>query len=122
MKLTEEQQQEFTALSEIMMEWLDRHCHPHCSISITSVRSELSEGCTAIVNKKYQKSDNDSHMRADCPILEASCDFYAYEYGQDGKLKMNYCKHRDNESLEERNCLHSACPLSKDKTQNLSSN
>ena len=53
MILNEEQEKEFRVLSEELIKWISKNCHPHCSIIIDSTSAELVEGIYCAVTNKY---------------------------------------------------------------------
>ncbi len=44
MGYTDEQQREFRALTEPLVEWLNANCHPHARAEVTPTGAELLEG------------------------------------------------------------------------------
>ena len=51
--MTEEQQQEFEAITRPVIEWLNANCHPHVSVAIDPTRAVLSEGMVAYTTLDY---------------------------------------------------------------------
>ena len=44
MTMTEQQRQEFEAVTRPVIEWLNVNCHPHVTVVIEPTKAELSEG------------------------------------------------------------------------------
>lgn len=55
-------------------------------------------------------NDTETEGREDCPIIEAHCDYYSYQYDRNDELVLS---HSDNKSEYEGNCTHTLCPLTK---------
>lgn len=51
MTLNEEQLKELLELAKPLMAFLDKHCHPHCEITITSLAARLSEDVAYVIEK-----------------------------------------------------------------------
>ncbi len=54
-ELTKEQVEEFEQYSKMLMDWMDRTVHPHCTCIITSTECQLVEGVRNVHNQKYAK-------------------------------------------------------------------
>ena len=52
--------------------------------------------------------------REDCPVIEASCIYYAYQCDRNGEIAICFCSHEDNPNISEGNCSHTLCPLVKE--------
>ncbi len=57
-RFTKEQAEEFKQCSKMMMDWMDRNTHPHCTCIITVRDCELLDGVMGVVNKKYANPNN----------------------------------------------------------------
>lgn len=55
MVLTEEQRQEFEALSRPLIKFLNDNCHPHVTVLVTPGSVELVEGVVSIPITDYIK-------------------------------------------------------------------
>lgn len=53
MILTEQERREFEDVTRPVMEWLNKTCHPHVTVTIEPTRAELSEGVAAVVTNDY---------------------------------------------------------------------
>ena len=53
--LTDEQRKEFQTISKQMIKWLCHNCHPHVSVIIDCIHSELLEGIAVIHTEEYFK-------------------------------------------------------------------
>lgn len=58
-------------------------------------------------------ADTEIEGREDCPVIEAHCKYYNYQYDSNGELVISFCSHPDNPNEYEGNCQHSLCPLTK---------
>lgn len=56
MKLTNTAQAGFRRITDELIEWMDEHAHPHCTVIVTSGCAELKED--VLVNKPV-KSDEE---------------------------------------------------------------
>ena len=52
-EMTEQQRQEFEAVTRPVIEWLNANCHPHVTVVIEPTRAELSEGTIAYTTNDY---------------------------------------------------------------------
>ena len=51
--MTEEQKQEFEAVTRPVIEWLNANCHPHVSVLIDATSAGLYEGEIAYTTHDY---------------------------------------------------------------------
>lgn len=52
-EMTEQQLQEFEAITRPVIEWLNANCHPHVTVTIDPTRAVLSEGTFAYTTLDY---------------------------------------------------------------------
>ncbi len=57
-RFTKEQEEEFEQYSKMLMDWMDRNTHPHCTCIVTVRDCELVDGVMAVSNKKYANPNN----------------------------------------------------------------
>jgi len=55
MRFTPEQRKDFDEKCNVLIEWLNENCHPHCMIVIEPASAQLLEGQLAHVNEAYIK-------------------------------------------------------------------
>ena len=48
MTLSEEQRESFREAAQPLMKWLSENGHPHCEVTVTSDRAELTEGVASV--------------------------------------------------------------------------
>ncbi len=53
--MTEQQRQEFEAVTRPVIQWLNDNCHPHATVVIEPSRAELQEGTLVYVTNDYLK-------------------------------------------------------------------
>lgn len=53
MTLTEQQREEFESITRPVIEWLNKNCHPHITVTIEPTRAELSEGVFSFPTNDY---------------------------------------------------------------------
>ena len=51
--MTDEQRQEFEAITRPVIEWLNANCHPHVTVVIEPTGAMLSEGILAYITHDY---------------------------------------------------------------------
>ena len=52
-KMTEEQKQQFEAVTRPVIEWLNANCHPHVAVVIEPTSAVLYEGEVAYTTQDY---------------------------------------------------------------------
>lgn len=71
-------------------------------------------GCvlrTECHRRSQQDYENAVSERDPCPVIEAHCDYYSYQYDINGEVVICHCVHPDNPNEHEGNCTHALCPL-----------
>lgn len=53
MTMTEQQRQEFEAVTRPVIEWMNANCHPHVTVVIEPTSAVLSEGIVAYTTNDY---------------------------------------------------------------------
>ena len=51
--MTDEQRKMFEEVTRPVIEWLNANCHPHCSVFVTPIGAELSEGTITYMTHEY---------------------------------------------------------------------
>jgi len=51
--MTEQQRTEFEAITRPVIEWLNKNCHPHVTVVVTTTHAELLEGLCAFTTTDY---------------------------------------------------------------------
>ncbi len=60
---TKEQVEEFEKCSKMVMDWLDKNVHPHCTCIITNTECELVEGVRTVGNPKYANGNPNRYIK-----------------------------------------------------------
>ena len=60
-------------------------------------------------------TDNDNHMREDCPAINAPCKDYGYQCDRNGEVVTSHCSNLLNLENTEGNCTKNNCPLVNDE-------
>ncbi len=60
---TKEQVEEFEKCSKMVMDWLDKNVHPHCTCIITNTECELVEGVRTVSNPKYANGNPNRYIK-----------------------------------------------------------
>ena len=53
MTLTEQQREDFEAVTRPVIKWLNENCHPHVTVIISPAMAELNEGVFAYPTTDY---------------------------------------------------------------------
>lgn len=62
------------------------------------------------LKKPLHISDTETEGRENCPVIDMQCDHFMYQCDRNGEVAISHCKHPDNKSEFEGNCINELCP------------
>lgn len=88
-----------------------------CKYYMIDLVPDLCKRVAKAVTGEGCMPDNDDHVREDCHVIKAQCQYFSYQCDSHGEVAISHCGHPKNHSEFEGNCTHTLCPLTGDASE-----